>query len=265
MFLLQLQIIKNSRKKKMILLTVPITGLDKNTHIALLGIILPLVGGIIISLLFTRFVAPLFLEAKRKALARKYTDMYIVREPKPFSTGTLIRRLIFLLAMTVGFLSLLTNALDPTQWLDSSTLQSYTERSLDPKHNFSFIIPLLGIGFPIAVGLWSVAWALEDAGLMHYVFKKDGYYEIEPVFVRYSLYLKGYSSISSILFLAEVFMYQAQQNSIEDGFLVVAAVLILLISFFPMYIILAKSMGSFKFLRKGLEEIKILTEDDVKK
>ena len=250
----------------MLLQVVPISGLDKNTHILLFGILLPLIGSIVTSLIFAKFVAPLFLEAKRKALARKYTDMYVVREPRPYSRGVLIRRGIYLLAMTLGFLTLLTNALEANQWLDPSTLQSYTDRGLDTKYHIMFVLSLMGIVFPIAVALWSISWAIEDAGLMHYVFKEDGYFEIEPVYVRYSLYLKGYSSISSLMFLIEMFTYQVQYNSgIADGLLVVAALLVLLISFLPMYVILTKSMGSFKFLRKDLEEIKTLTENDIKK
>ena len=93
----------------------------------------------------------------------------------------------------------------------------------------------MGFVFPLAVGLWAVSWAMEDAGLMHYAFKSEDNYEIEPIHIRYTSYLKGYAGISALMFVIQFTMYQANQNSLEDGLLILAVVLLAIVCFFPAY------------------------------
>lgn len=251
----------------MILQTVPATGLTKNMHILVLGFLFPIIGSIITSLLFPRLFAPLFLEAKRKILKKKYKDSYIAIKPHPFKLTTLIKRFIYILAIAMAFLTLLVNVLNPELWLDANTLQSYKDTSRDPKYAFEFLVALMGIGLPIGVGIWAIAWAIEDSGLIHYVFKDDGYYEIEPVHIRFTSYVKGFASLASIIFLAQFFIYHLTSSvgDLADSMLVIPLILAIDLCFIPAYIIYVKVMGSHAYLRKDLEEIKILKEEDIKK
>mgnify|MGYP006289692857 CR=1 FL=1 len=154
-------------------------------------------------------------------------------------------------------------ALDLEQWLSPETLCSYEERGLDPRYHFTLFLTVQGLIYPIAVGLWAVSWAIEDSGLMHYVFRSDDYYEIEPIHVRYTSYLKGYAGFSAILFVIQFTSYQGQNNSPEDAALILAVLLIAIVCFFPTYFIFTKVMGSHSYLRKNLNELKKLTENDL--
>lgn len=243
---------------------IPITGMTEEMTMVVFGVLLPILVSIITAIVFARFVAPLFLKAKNKILSRKYTDGFILRTTSPLSKKILIRRMIYLILLTFGFLSSIIPIVDPTQWLSPETICSYAERGLNPQYHFQIFLTLMGFVFPLTTGLWAVSWAIEDAGLMHYAFKSEDNYEIEPIHIKYTSYLKGYAGISGLMFVIQFTMYQAVQNSSEDAYLILAVVLIAIVCFFPTYFLFIKIMGSHGYLRKGLKEFKKLTESDLK-
>ena len=94
---------------------VPITGMTEEMTMLVFGVILPIILSIITAIIFARFIAPLFLKAKNKVLARKYTDGFIIRTTSPLSKKLLIRRIIYLILLTFGFISSIIPIVDPTQ------------------------------------------------------------------------------------------------------------------------------------------------------
>lgn len=242
---------------------IPITGLTSEIQILIFGVLFPLLISIITAIIFARFIAPLFLTAKNNLLARKYSNGYLERDNSPFRAKRLVRRMFYLILLAFGFLSFIIPAVDANQWLSPETICNYEERGLDPQYNFTIFLALMGMVYPLAVGLWAVSWAIEDASLMHYVFRKDDYYEIEPIHVKYTSYLKGYAGISGLLFVIQFTMYQAENNSFEDGLIIIAALLIAIICFFPTYVIFTKILGDHSYLKKGVPEIKKLKEEDL--
>lgn len=244
---------------------VPITGMDEMMTTVILGVLLPLILSIFIAIIFARFVTPLYLKIKNKILARDYKDGYILQSTSPLSKGVVLKRMIYLILLTFGFLSFFLPLADPNQWLSPETICSYGEHHVNPYFHFGMLITINGLIYPLAIGLWAVSWALEDAGLMHYAFLDEDNYEIEPVNIWYTSYLKGYAGISALMFIVR-FTYEIfVQNSAGDAALIFAVLLISIISFFPTYIIFTKTMGSHGYLRKGLDELKKLTEKDIKK
>ena len=243
---------------------IPVFGFEEEMQVAIIGILFPLIISIITAIVFAKILAPLFLSVKTKLLASTYSNGYIVRDSSKIGKGLIFKRLIFVLLLTFGFLSFLLPAIDYEDWVSPEDICSYSEHGVMPAFNFTIFIALFGLAFPISIGLWSIAWAIEDAGLMHYSFMDDGYYEIEPIHTKYSSYLKGYAGISAILFVAQFVYEVSQQNSWGDAALIFAVLLIGIVCFFPAYIIFGKVLKDHSYLRNGMEEIKALKESDLK-
>ncbi|MBN1803171.1 MAG: hypothetical protein JW891_16795 [Candidatus Lokiarchaeota archaeon] len=244
---------------------VPATGMSEDMQIILLGITLPIIGSIITVLIFPRLLAPLFLKAKNKILSKKYKDAFILVKPRALKGKVIAKRLIYVLAISIVFLLLLVDLLDPTQWLDAGSLQSYADQGIDPKYHITFLLTCMGLMFPIGMGIWAISWAIEDSGLVHYMFREDGYYEIEPIHIRYTLYVKGFASLASLAFLFQYFYDNILLDRFSDSLLVFAILLVVVGIFVPAYFIYAKVMKSNDYLKKGLEEVKTLKESDIKK
>jgi hypothetical protein len=72
---------------------------------------------------------------------------------------------------------------------------------------------LAGLGtliLPFSIGFWSIGWALEDAGLLHYHLPQTEktYYEIEPIYFKYDSYIGGFAGITAFLYyLGAVTLY----------------------------------------------------------
>ena len=142
---------------------IPITGFTSDIQVLVFGIIFPLIVSIITAIIFARFIAPLFLKAKNKILARDYSDGYITRKARSFNVKTIFVRLIYVILLTFGFLSFLIPAVDINQWLSPQTICSYDERGLDPQYHFTIFLTLMGLVYPFAIGLWAISWMLSFA------------------------------------------------------------------------------------------------------
>src|SRR6056297_746351 len=242
---------------------IPVSGMDSLTHGFVFALFVPFIVSILTALFFARFISPLFLRIKNKALAHKYTTAYFKRKPQPYDKKTLIKRLLFTILLAFGFLSFVFGTVQPENWISPEDKCSYEERGLDYQYHVDLFLPMFGIVYPIAVGLWAISWALEDSGLMHYVFRDNDYFDIEPVYVRYNTYVKGYAGIGALLFAVEWPLEQLN-NSATDALFIFAALLISIGCFFPAYIVYVKVLKDHKYLIGGMTEMKKLTEEDLK-
>jgi hypothetical protein len=242
---------------------IPMTGMTEEMTVFFIGILLPLIVSILTAILFARLFAPLFLKAKHAVIASSYKDGYITRKSKATQKGVIIKRMIFTILLTFGFLAALIPNLNITDWITEEDICSYGEHGANTAYNFTMLITVFGILFPISIGLSSVSWAIEDSGLMHYSFKTEDYFEIEPVHTKYSSYLNGYAGISAIIFVVEFVTIVATTNSYADATLIFAVLVIAIGCFLPAYFIFVKTMKDHAYLREDLKEMKILTENDI--
>ena len=149
--------------------------------------------------------------------------------------------------------------------------EGYEEEGL----NLRFVLPVLfSITFvvvlPIVMGLWSVGWALEDSGLVHYSGlegqkeRLDKLFEIEPIHLRYNGYLIGYAGISSVVFLISLVVYfTGFEGRAEDVMMVILSPMLTIVISIPSYIVYAITKGKFEYLRKDLPQAKKIAETEL--
>jgi hypothetical protein len=246
--------------------TVPLFRLTEGAHILIVWFAIPIFGSILTALLFPRIFTPLFLAAKRKIYFR-YDDKYLDIEPAALTKRMFIIRAIYTLLLTMGIMSFILPIIDPHIVMPEYLYQQFVDRGIEPLYGMANILTVIGLILPIVVGLWSIGWVMEDAGLMHYRLddRRPGkLYEIEPIHIKYNSYLKGYAGIAAILFIIGVSLHYTQV--IEGRENVIIAYLIPFFSILlsmPAYYVYAKVMGNNSFLRKGLKEIKKFSNEDV--
>jgi len=251
------------------------TGLPNGANTAVL-MIWAFVGSIVFAFLFPRILCPLFLKVKNKVRWR-YKDAYIQTTRMPLSKRKLITRSIYLFLLALGLLSFLLPLIDPVDWLpDGQKAIKYYEGELGVPGEYVVTVmsSMIFIIAPFTVGLWSVSWVMEDAGLMHYKFddrKGRELYEIEPIHINYSSYLKGYAGISSIFFLIQVAITWSQitestgESRTSDILFTVLQPLLIILLCLPAYLIYAKFGSKADYLTKDLEELKPLSEEEILK
>lgn len=251
------------------------TGLPGPIHTTLI-LIWAIGGSIVFAFLFPRIFCPIFLKSKSK-IRKRYKDAYIQTTPMILSKRKFLVRSIYMFLLTLGLLSFILPLINPADWLpDGKNAIKYYEGDLGVPGQYTMnvmniIIMLIA---PFAVGLWSIAWAMEDAGLMHYKFddrKGRELYEIEPIHINYSSYLKGYAGISSIFFLIQVAITWSTirestgESRISDVIGTFLVPLVIIVLALPAYIIYAKFGAKGDYLIKDLKELKQLSEQDILK
>lgn len=201
----------------------------------------------------------------------KYKDAYIQYTPKPLALRKFAFRAIYLFLLELGILVLILPFIDPTLFLSKEYGVDYYEGELGVPavYTTSVLMNLVFLTLPIVIGIWSIGWALEDQGLMHYKFDdRPGreLYEIEPIHINYTNYLKGYAGISSIVFLIQVAITWAsvtKEIRISDVIMTILMPAIIIVVSIPAYILYSKFVATKGFLRKDLQKLKILSESDV--
>ena len=249
--------------------TVRLTGLDMATHSIVL-LIFGFVGSIIAVFLFPRIFSKLFLKVKSK-IRWKYKDAYIEYTPKPLKLYKFAFRAVYLFLLELGFLVFILPFIDPSIFLSESYGVEYYEGELGVPavYTVPVLLSLVFLTVPIVVGIWSVGWAMEDQGLMHYKFDdRPGreLYEIEPIHINYTNFLKGYAGISSILFLIQVAITWASVTSefrLSDLIFTILMPAIIIVIAIPAYILYSKFVAQKDFLRSNLKRLKKLSESDV--
>ena len=246
-------------------LIVPISNMPFWLHIVVFYILWPQLLSILLVFIFPLIMLPLFLFLKRK-IWYNFKDAYIDLGEMQFSSKIYVKRGIYISLLLVGLIITLSGLLNPTQLLTQYSLStSYYSSNLlfEP----DVINGLAYLFLPFIVGIWSVGWAIEDMGLMHYRFPKENQkmlFEIEPVHLKYNGIVKGYAGIASIIFLATVtFVYM----SIWPLHILQTLMTILFMMFYsaPAYFIYMRVAQKIfrKMYRKNLKEIKQLSEDSI--
>ncbi|MFW9921517.1 MAG: hypothetical protein ACFFED_18095, partial [Candidatus Thorarchaeota archaeon] len=239
--------------------TVPLLGWSVSMTYLVFWVVIPLAGSILSILLVPRILAPLFMVIK-KALNRGYSDGYVDIDVSSMGGKKMLMRMIYVYLLIIALVTTVGSLFDATQFLPTGGFPS----PIDPQYNISFIFCMTGITAPLAVALWSVGWAMEDASLIHYKLpakEKGELYEIEPVYKTYSSYLKGFAGFSTILSLFVIFNYFMGISRPEDAISVFLVPFHGMLVIIPAYFIFVV-IGS-KWLRKSKREVKHLTENDL--
>ena len=250
---------------------VPLTGIEQGLSGGLIISTVGLIGSIVTAYLFPRIFAPLFIKVKNKVFFR-YDDAYIKKESTALTPKRFLIRGIYLVLLLLGLLAFilpLVNEYTIHLWLSEDSINMFESEGVIPCYSPPVIVTHIGLLLPIVVGIWSIGWAMEDAGLMHYKFDdRKGYelYEIEPVHVKYTSYVKGYAGITSILFFIELIIIWAEilpnyPERVTELILVLILPFIAMVVIIPAYIIFTRT--SLDFLKKDLPELKELKKDDI--
>ena len=185
---------------------IPIFGLQIPYHFLLLVFGIPMVGSIITAFLMPRLFAPIFLKGKRVRLSG-YKDAYLPVTQNRLSIKQWFGRASLVSLLILGFIAAIVNIIDPLLFMTQVEYNEFIIETGLPQLAPPVIITLTGLIAPIAFGLFAISWIMEDAGLIHYSIPpedEDKLYKVEPVHDSYSSYLKGYSGVSSLIFLISV-------------------------------------------------------------
>jgi hypothetical protein len=242
-------------------------GLPKGVHNWVNFVVWPVLGSIVCALLFPRLVAPLYM--KIKTFRKRYKNAYLSWEISSLNIQEVLIRGMLLLLLTIGLNATLIEAgllkpeffityefwLDPTNLLLSEPL----------KYNLDAFFGAIFLLCPIAVGIWSCAWAFEDASIIHYHFDNkqgEGFFEIEPLHFRYNALLGGYAGLSALFYYLgaiNYYLFYTSEALLELFFLGIAGFMVTFVMI-PAYL-LYWWIGS-KHLRKGLRESRGITEEE---
>ncbi|KKM62803.1 hypothetical protein LCGC14_1518010 [marine sediment metagenome] len=250
--------------------TVPLTGMPYYLHVTVFYIIWPILLSIIFAIIFPLIIVPFFMMFKRIVWSR-FQNCYVEMGELTLDFKTFIKRGIYMALMIIGIIITISAFIDPTLFLTQAKLEGSYYTANDNKDLLfdpDVINALAYIILPFVVGIWAVGWAIEDAGLMHYKVPKENekiLFEIEPVHLKYNGLVKGYAGVASVIFLITAIIVYLP---IWPGHIGQVLFTILLMMFYsaPSYIIYLKvSQAVFrKILRKGLKEIEMLSENDIK-
>jgi len=250
---------------------VPITGLTESMQNIMLFSVSILIS-LLFVYLFPRIFCPLFLKIKG-IINKNYKNGYIETDLALTMKKKFISRSINCMLLTMGFMVLILEFLDPTQWLPGGQrgIDYYSPFGIPITYVMPMIITALCLIFPVAVGLWSISWQFEDAGLMHYNISEKPQtplFEIEPIHVNFSSYLKGFGGISSIFFILKVAIAWATvpgtESRIDDVIASITLPVSIIILIIPAYFVYRKTCGKNAFVRKGISPIRKITENDLK-
>ena len=252
---------------------VPISGLPEVYHMILFFLILPPILSITAVLIFPRIIPSLLLKSK-KIVYRRYKDAYIDIDPDVFNIKKFFIRAIYVFLLTFGLLAIIVPLMSEEvarAFISTGTVDYYISEGL----NLRFVgVVLFAITFtfvlPIVIGLWSVGWSLQDAGLVHYSGLEgqkerwDKLFEIEPIHSKYNNYLKGYAGISSLVFLISIAVYLTGfEGRAMDVLMIIFTPAMSILMMVPSYIVYGLTQQKFEYLRKELPEAKKLAEEDL--
>lgn len=250
---------------------IPFTGLDETTHTLLFFLGVGMCGSILASLLFPRIFSQLFLKMKRRILKR-YKDAYIENPGKIRSFKKYLKRIFYCILTTLGLMSFIIPRIDLSLFLDTAYFERFEDYGISPGYSNAVQITLISILMVISVGIWSIGWAIEDGGLMHFSLqanrKGKELYEIEPIHLKFNSYLKGFAGVTSIIYLFELglaygSLLETYPNAIIDLISTTMVPLSMFISLLPAYLIYSWKGTITNLLRKNLKPLKKLEVSDI--
>ncbi len=242
---------------------IPLFNLPTVYHFYLLSFVVPIVGCIITAVILPRIIAPIFLRLKKLTMS-KYIDAYVEITPQPLSLRKWIGRTLLTTLLLLGLIAVVVQILDPALFMTTELYNELVGYGL-AKYAPPLTISIGGLLVPIAFGMLAAAWAMEDAGLMHYYIpeEEDRLYEVEPTHMRYTTYLKGYAGLSSLLFIISIiYQFMVVGGNIENAFVTILLPFFAIIQTIPGYLVYMK-MGS-QYLKKGLPVIDKIDESNLR-
>ena len=243
---------------------VPLLGLSNKLHALVLNLIWPVIGSMICAILFPRFLAPLYLAAKKYIMA-DFKNGELEIDTEPYRVGKWFKRSIFVSLLVLGIQALFLGFFPHQALLTPADLAGYEGLGIDIRYVLGVTTGIVGLVTPVAVGLLSVGWAMEDSGLVHYDLPGEPtrIYEVEPVFRRYNSYLKGYAGFSSIIYLLSIVVYFPQfgmDRMIDVVFTLIMPFQAILYCGFGY---LAYVLVNTQFLRGRYKKVGQITEDEI--
>ena len=243
---------------------VPLFGLEHRYTLMITNLLWPIFGSIICALIFPRIIAPMYLAIK-KYIMPDFKNGQTDIETKPYRLKKWFWRSIYVSLLVLGIQAFLVGFFPYESMLTPTDLLGYQGAGIDIRFTLSVTSGIVGLLTPIAVGVLSVGWALEDSGLIHYDLPKEGdrIYEVEPIFRRYISYIKGYAGLSSILFLVTIIFYfigYGAERWLDAFFTMIIPFQAMLYSAFG-YFTYVKT--NTKFLRGRYPPVGTVTEDEI--
>ncbi len=185
----------------------PIFGLQTPYHFLLVAFGIPMIGSIITMYVMPRLFAPVFLRLKRIRFP-EYKDAYLPLARNQLSIKQWFGRASLVALLILGLVAAIINIIDPLWFMSVSEYNEFLTETGLPQFAPPVTVTLAGLIAPLAFGLFAISWIMEDAGLIHYNIPPGDeikLYRVEPVHESYNSFLKGYSGLSSIIFLISAF------------------------------------------------------------
>ncbi len=242
---------------------VPFSGLPKRQHNILLNLIWPLVGSLIFVIVFPRIIGPIFLKIK-KIIWKDYEHAYIDIQIEPLTYRKFLERSLFVFLLAMGLASTIISILGIEWLLTPGEIADYNAKGIPIIYSMDILGGLNTLFFPIYVGIWAVSWALEDSGLIHFSIPgtKDQYYEIEPLFYKFTAYLSGFAGLTAIFYyLGAVIFYLTVVQHLGQILISWLMFVSLVISTAPAYVLYSRK--NLNYLRKSLKRAKIINNSDL--
>ena len=249
---------------------VPLTGLTTTAHLLILNA-WAMIGSIIMIFIMPLVLIPVFLLMK-KIIWSKYTDAYM-DTGEDINLKKFTKRIIYIFLLTMGLSATIAAMIDLGPFVSDAHKEHWIgELGFVLEYIPHAFVGLAFMIFPVVIGIWSVGWAFEDIGLMHYKLPNENekmLYEIEPIHLKFNGIIKGYAGISAIVYFISMITFYTSlgitgssetiSNSITLTFLFIPAYLIYLKVWLPKL---------KKMFRKGKQPIPIITrrefEDKIK-
>jgi hypothetical protein len=243
----------------------PLLQLPTDIHFFVFGFVIPSIAGLFTVLILPRLILPLFLATKR-VTNRKYKDAYVSINPSRLNLKRWLGRAILVSLLVIGLIAVLVNLVDPQLFMPAEQYADWLEVTDYPQYTPAVVFTLVGIISPVALGLWTVSWMMEDAGIVHYNLPDsmdEKAFVVEPVYLRYKDFLKGYAGLSSLLFIISIFfIFWSEGGSYETALFTLVIPLYSMLQTIPGYLLYSKL--NIEFLRKGLPQVGKMNEDDLK-
>jgi hypothetical protein len=246
---------------------IPITGLSYKIHFLLLGLIFPFLASLLAVWIFPRLLAPLFIFFKNRAYRGYQNGVISGFSPRNLTFKKFIKRAIFCTLLTFGLVSTINSAIDISYlFVRAEDVEIFTEIGIPLQYTTTVFGSLLAFGVPLAIGISSIGWALEDSGIIHYYLPKaesDQYYEIEPVHFKYDDMIEGFAGITALFYFIGLLWFYITQHPEESLAIFWIALNGIVTIFFMTIPYMFYTRISRKFLTKKLPEVKKLNQSDI--
>ena len=244
---------------------IPLLGLPAKYQGILFDTAFPQVFYFICIFIFPILFTPIFMKLKG-VIMRKYENGYLNIEDDSIDLKKFFSRGIFSFLLTLGLLSTILNLniIDLTLYVPEDYF-SWGGTVEGIKYKPEVYTQLFFTVAPFVVGIWSIGWIIEDAGLIHFNLpSRDSklFFEIEPAHMKYNSILKGYAGISALIYYIETILNIVSETGMENLLVSITLIISMIFSIglsYLFYLKVTKPLAT-KILRKSLKEVDRITE-----